>query len=339
MDLARQTGQLFMLGIAGSEPEPLRPLIEELQPGGIILFGHNIIALDQVRQLTGGLQEYAAAAGLPPLLISIDQEGGRVARLGQELCRQYPDNWELGAAFSRDGDLSPVRTQARQTAALLLGLGVNMNLAPVLDVVTVAGNAVIGNRSYGNAPALAASLGVAYIQTLQAAGVIATAKHFPGHGPTPVDSHTGLPVVELEDFELRGIHLAPFAAAIEAGVDAIMPAHIIYTAWDEWPTTLSAVLLTTLLRDELGFSGAVVSDDLNMHAISRQYPYPASMVQAVRAGVDILLVCNGLEIQREAWRTIRESIEAGHLSELAVDRALERIGKLKAKYLLASKES
>ena len=339
MDFARQTGQLFMLGIDDIEPEPLKPLIEEFLPGGIILFGHNIVSPDQVRQLTGGLQDYAAAAGLPPLLISIDQEGGRSVRLGADFCPASPSNWRLGKAYAENADSLPVRDQAQQTAELLAGLGINMNLAPVLDVVTVDGNTVIGDRSYGADPTLAITLGCTYIETLQAAGVVATAKHFPGHGPTTVDSHFGLPVVELLDPELRFIHLLPFKAAIASGVDAIMPAHIIYTAWDEWPATLSDVLLTKLLREELGFKGVVVSDDLNMHAISRQFPYPASMVQAVGAGVDLLLVCSNVDIQREAWRTIHDAIEAGDLSELAVDRALERIGKLKSKYLSFTKES
>jgi len=338
MDPARRIGQLFMFGIEGTEPEPLRPLIEELLPGGVILFGHNIVSLNQLQQLTGGLQAYAAAAGLPPLLISVDQEGGRAVRLGGELCRQYPSNRQLGEAYRETGDLSSVRDQGSETAATLAGVGINMNLAPVLDVVTVEGNTVIADRAYGAEPEAAASLGTAYVEALQAGGVIATAKHFPGHGPTPVDSHYGLPVVDLTNDELHAVHLAPFWAAIAAGVAAIMPAHIIYTAWDEWPATLSRVLLTTLLREELGFSGVVISDDLNMHAISRHYPYPASMVQAVSAGVDILLVCHQHEVQRAAWNTMISAAENGSLSELTLDTARHRIGRLKAQYLAADEE-
>jgi beta-N-acetylhexosaminidase len=338
MDLARRTGQLFMFGIEGTEPEPLRPLIEELQPGGIILFGHNVVSLNQLQQLTAGLQEYAAAAGLPPLLISVDQEGGRAVRLGGDLCKQYASNWRLGEAYRVTGDLNTVRDQGQETAVTLSGVGINMNLAPVLDVVTAEGNTVIADRAYGAAPELAARLGTAYIEALQAGGVIATAKHFPGHGPTPVDSHYGLPVVDLANEELHAVHLAPFRAAIAAGVAAVMPAHIIYTAWDEWPATLSRVLLTTLLREELGFHGVVISDDLNMHAISRHYPYPASMVQAVNAGVDILLVCHQHELQREAWNDVMSAAENGSLSGLALDSALNRIGGLKAQYLAAEEE-
>jgi beta-N-acetylhexosaminidase len=338
MDLPQKIGQLFMFGIEGTEPEPLKPLIEQLLPGGIILFNHNIVSLDQLQKLTGTLQEYAAATGLPPLLISADQEGGRCVRLGEALCPQYPSNRELGDAFLADGNPDAVKQQGRNTAVALSNAGVNMNLAPVLDVVTVEGNTVIADRAYGTEPGVATRLGAAYIEALQANRVIATAKHFPGHGPTHVDSHFGLPMVDLPVAELRAVHLSPFKAAIETGVDAVMPAHIIYTAWDEWPATLSRILLGTLLREELGFRGVVISDDLNMHAISRHYPFPASMVQAVCAGVDILLVCFQPDVQREAWHTVLHAAESGDLSELILDQALDRISRLKAKYLATDTE-
>ena len=333
MQEVQSAGQLFMLGIDGHDPEPLRPLVEEFRPGGIILFNHNIASLAQVQNLTGTLQDYAIACGLPPLLVSADQEGGRVTRLGPELCPAFPSNWQLGADYASSGDTAPVVHQAEQTAAALLRCGININLAPVLDVVTVEGNTVIADRSYGAGPALAGRLGCAYIEALQTSGVIATAKHFPGHGPTAVDSHTDLPRVELDEAELRERHLAPFRAAVASGVAAIMPAHIIYEAWDGWPTTLSHRILTGLLREELGFEGVVVTDDLNMHAISKHYPYPESIVQALQAGVDLLLVCTDTLIQRAALSAVRDALANGKLDSSLVAAAQERINRLKQYYL------
>ncbi len=332
MDISHKVGQLFMFGIEGTEPEPLQPLIESHLPGGVILFRHNIVSTDQVQHLTGALQNYATSAGLQPLLISADQEGGRVVRLGENICPQYPSNWELGEEYLSTRKLSRVWKQGKETAVVLRSVGINMNLAPVMDVVTVEGNTVIADRAYGAEPEMVQELGGIYIKGLQGEGVIATAKHYPGHGPTDVDSHYGLPFVKLSDDELREVHLPPFQVAIGTGVDAIMPAHIIYEAWDEWPATLSKTLLTTLLREELGFGGVVISDDLNMHAISKHYPFPASMVQAVNAGVDILLVCFEPDVQRAAWQTVHDAVQGGELSEEILDAALGRIADLKQKY-------
>jgi len=339
MDLERKIGQMLMLGFDGPAPEPTIDLLREFHVGGFILFERNVgdcSNLSQVHLLTLPLHDAAAYAGLPGLLISIDQEGGPVTRLGPDLCPEFVSNRKHGDLYIETGDPSPVIEQAKLTAQNLIRLGINMNLAPVLDVVTVDGNEVIGDRSYGNDPDIVSVLGVEYILELQKNGVIATAKHFPGHGPTHIDSHIALPTTSIPCEEAEKIHLHPFSKAIDSGVDCVMTAHMVYVAYDSLPATLSHKLLTGQLRNRMGFTGVIITDDMNMLAIAENYDVEEAVVLSVNAGVDILLVCGDVDVQRRACNAIFDAVNSGVIKLSVIDDAVGRIINLKKKYGLAT---
>jgi beta-N-acetylhexosaminidase len=326
-DLSRKIGQLIMVGFEGTDAFGISGLIQELNLGGVILFTRNIKSADQVKKLTDSLKGISS-----DLLISIDQEGGSTTRLGPDICPIFPTNWQHGINFSTTGDPEPVIEQAETTAKVLKNLGINMNLAPVLDVVTVSGNEVISDRSYGNTPDIVGELGSRYIASIQDAGIIATAKHFPGHGPTNVDSHKALPSTDIGWQEIEEVHLSPFKRAVETGVDAVMTAHMVYKTIDSLPATLSAPILTGVLRNLLGFDGVIITDDLLMRAIADDHDIEESCVMAVRAGVDILLICSSEEHQRRAHTGLIEAVESGKIEERFIDEASFRIQRMKRKY-------
>ena len=210
-----------------------------------------------------------------------------------------------------------------------------MNLAPVLDVVTIPNNSIIGakERSYGSDAAVVSDLGVRYIETLQAAGVIATAKHFPGHGPTPVDSHIDKPVAQVSKAELDEVHLAPFRAAVDAGVSAIMTVHIVYPAYDaDNPATLSPIWHGTILREKMGYKGVIVTDGMLMGAVDKHYTPAQSALASVTAGADILLYDHGVKQQKEAYTALLAAARAGTISRQRIDASVRRILLLKKQY-------
>src|SRR5438093_6221116 len=243
-------GQRFVIDFSGPEvTADLERLIREGRVGGVILFVKNIRSVSQVRGLTADLQRLAADAGLPPLLITIDQDGGLVNRLIDGITI-FPSAMAIGAS----GRAEDAATAGRITSMELRALGVNTNHAPVLDGNSNMENPIIGISSFGDDPAQVARLGIAYIRAAQAAGILTTAKHFPGHGATPVDSHLDLPVVTKDLQRLRREEVFPFAEAIGAGVDGIMSTHIVFPALDaDRPASLSPQIMTGLLREELGF--------------------------------------------------------------------------------------
>ncbi len=326
-----------MVGFDGTDPGPVCDLIDELALGGVILFSSNIVSSDQLTELTATLQKHAAKNNHPgKLLISIDQEGGETSRLGPGLCPEFQTNQEHGEHYARTGGTDFVIDQAGQTAGCLGDLGININLAPVVDLVNVKGNRVIGSRSYGSDPDIVSTLGCTYISELQAAGIIATAKHFPGHGPTTIDSHVELPIISLDREESERLHFYPFQKAIETGVDVIMTGHIMHEAYDDVPATLSRELLTGQHRSGLGFDGVIITDDMNMLAIKDNYTTEEAVVKAVLAGVDIVLVCSNPEVQRATHKAIYDGVKSGEIDEEIIDASVERILKLKEKYGLLS---
>jgi len=332
MDIAHKIGQMIMVGFDGANPDRVSKLITDLHLGGIILFSRNIDTREQARSLTSSLQNVSQSAGLPKLLVSIDQEGGSTTRLGHDICPEFPTNRHHGDHYRSTGDLSPVIEQAKITAGTLLDLGINMNLAPVVDVVTVDGNEVIGSRSYGSDSETVSALGSGYIKELQKNGVIATAKHFPGHGPTRVDSHKALPSTSISRADAENVHMAPFRRAIDSGVDAIMTAHIVYESFDSLPATLSHELLTNQLRNRMGFQGIIITDDMNMLAIADNFGVEDAMVRTINAGVDILLICKNEETQRRAFNAVLDGVNSGAIEESTVDRAYYRISSMKRNY-------
>lgn len=327
MSIDEKIGQLLIVGIGGKQVSQVaKAHITKRFAGGIILFRRNIQSPQQVANLTTELQQVAVQTpNAIPLFIAIDQEGGIVTRL-KKGATVFPGNLALGATRSE----SLAEKAGEITALELAAVGINLNFAPVMDINTNPRNPVIGVRAYGDSPMLVSQLGTAYIRGLQANGVLATAKHFPGHGDTHVDSHKKLPTVGHDEERMNAVELAPFRAAIEARVAAMMSAHILYPALDaDTPATLSHRVLTGLLREQLGFEGLIITDDLEMQAIDAHYQTGNAAVMAIQAGADIVMVPWTLKKQQQAYNALRNAVKRGKISRTRLEASVRRILKTK----------
>lgn len=330
LTLEQKVGQLLMCGFHSQHAdEQITRLIRDYHVGGVIYFRRNVESVDQLTRLSAELQDMAAEAGALPLMISVDQEGGMVARIDQEGMTQVPGNMALGATGNPEYTLECAHILGRK----LKNIGIDMNLAPVVDVNNNPLNPVIGVRSYGEHAESVAAHGVAAITGYQSQGIAATAKHFPGHGDTAVDSHLGMVTVPHDRNRLEQMELLPFRRAIEAGVDAIMTAHVMFPSIEPEPipATLSHKVLTGLLRDEMGFEGIIITDCLEMHAISKPYGVAEAAIRAVEAGADLILVSHTLHDQVAALEAIVEAVRTGRISEEVIHQAVERIMTWKRK--------
>ena len=305
----------------------LRSLAREFQLGGVILFGRNIEAPEQVAELSYDLQSLALEL---PLWVSVDQEGGRVARL-----RSPFTEWPPMATLGRSGDATLAKRFAAALAAELRAVGITLDYAPVLDIHTNPKNPVIGDRALADDAALVAELGVAIIQGLQENGVAACGKHFPGHGDTAVDSHLELPIVEHPPDRIRRVECVPFRAAARAGVAFMMTAHVLVPSLDdEQPATLSPRIVQAILREELGYEGVILSDDLEMKAIAKTWTIPDAAVQAIAAGCDGLLICSGdLETQATTLEALVYAVESNRIPYKRLEDALVRHRRAKERFL------
>ncbi len=325
MSLAEHAGELFMIGFSGTEPADVpESLIRGQGVGGVILFARNLRSPGQVRRLTAHIQSLSPNL---PLLIATDQEGGIVLRFE---ATSWPGAMALGAAA--DPDLT--RRVAAGIARELGAMGINMNLAPVLDVNVNPANPVIGVRSFGADPNLVAEHGASYIRGHHEAGVLTTAKHFPGHGDTAVDSHHALAVIPHGLERLEAVELVPFRRAIAAGVDAIMTAHVFFPAVEtepDTPATISPTALTGLLRERLGYDGLVITDCMEMKAIADGVGTVEGVVRAIAAGADMVLISHTAELQREAIRAVRAAIGDGRIPARRVEEALRRVRAARAR--------
>jgi len=329
LTLEQKVGQMFICGFNALTPnEHAKVLVEQYQVGGICYFRRNVETLPQLAVLSEALQRMAEETHRIPLFISIDQEGGMVARIDHDGISRIPGNMALGAAGSVEDCYEVARIGARE----LRSLGVNMNFAPCLDVNNNPRNPVIGVRSFGEDPEAVAALGAASIRGYQEEGVSATAKHFPGHGDTSVDSHLGRAAVPHDRERLNRVELYPFIEAIKQGVDAIMTAHVSFPAIEpsDLPATLSRAVLTGLLREELGFEGLIITDCLEMHAISKEYGVPEGAILAIQAGADCVLVSHTLSEQTAAINAVVEAVRSGRIPMAQIDAAVGRILALKA---------
>jgi beta-N-acetylhexosaminidase len=327
-DFRRQAGQIAIAGFAGhSIPADLKALAREFDLGGVIFFARNIESPEQVAELSREAQELAREL---PLWVSVDQEGGRVARLKSPFT-VWPPMQTLG----RSGDEALAARFARALAVELKAVGISLDYTPVLDVLTNPRNPVIGDRALAERAEDVARLGSVIIRTLQAEGIAACGKHFPGHGDTSVDSHFELPLVEHPPERLDQVELVPFKAAIEAGVASIMTAHILMPALDEQvPATLSPAVVDGLLKKKLGFPGLVLSDDLEMKAISGRYGIPEATVMAIGAGCDAVLMCGeDQDVQARAIEAMIRAVEEEHVPLTRAEDALARHTRVKQRFL------
>jgi beta-N-acetylhexosaminidase len=322
--LARTAARCFVVGIQGRSPS-----LEELELvrrgiGGVVLFARNVESPAQVAELSRRLK--AEAPG--PLLLSIDQEGGRVQRLRPPHWTALPPLRLLGRLHAETGrGLEIAARLGALVAGELAACGLDQDYAPVLDVDTNPANPVIGDRSLGADPAVVASLGCAFGLALERAGVASCGKHFPGHGDTLQDSHKTLPRLPHGLERLRACELLPFAAAARAGLASVMTAHVIFSAFGDEPATLSSAALR-LLRQELGYSGACLSDDLEMAAVAEQVGVVEGAVRAIAAGCDGVLVCHTLRLQHEAIDAVVRAAETGRLPAARLEEASGRMERL-----------
>lgn len=328
-DIVWQIGQRLMTGFEGTEiSQTLRDAVHTYKIGNIILFEHNVENKEQLRRLCAELQALVQAETGTPALIAIDQEGGIVSRLKGD-CAVVPS----AMCVSATGKPENAYTAGKLTGEELAALGVNFDLAPVLDVNSNRKNVVIGTRSYGESPKLVATYGVAMSRGLQAGGVLSCGKHFPGHGDTAVDSHLGLPLVEKSLEELEACELIPFRAAIDADIDAMMTTHILFPKLEKEkiPATMSRTIMTGLLRERLGFKGLIISDCMMMGAIQDYYGTIPGCVAACKAGVDMVIISHSAELAGQAAQAIREEAEKGGVLAEEMDAAMAHIAACKAR--------
>lgn len=336
MTVEEKVGQLLIGGFEGTEiGDQATRLVQEYQVGGLILYGRNIAGAGQLVTLTNGLK--ALNGDGIPLFLSIDQEGGGVDRMPPEV-RRTPGAYCVG----QTGSVPAAQSYGDVLAAECAAFGLNLDFAPVLDVWSNPGNTVIGQRAFSADARTVAGLGPAAARRMMDQGVIPAVKHFPGHGDTAVDSHVGLPVVDKSPEELEETELIPFRAAIQsAGTDgqvpAVMVAHILLTQLDpERPASLSPAVVTGLLREELGFAGAVLTDDLTMGAVTQSYGLGEAAVLAVEAGCDILLVCHGPDSVPAVRTALLEAAASGRITAERLDESVYRILRLKTEYALTN---
>jgi beta-N-acetylhexosaminidase len=331
MSLERKVGQLMSVAFHGTRiTNALEAMIRDRGVGGVILYSENFTDAASLAKLVADLDRIARDAKSLPLFFGIDQEGGAVIRISKG-ATILPGQMALAA--TADPERS-VRTAATITAAELRALGVNWNFAPVADVNDEPTNPIIGSRSFSSDPARVSSLVSAAVQAYAAAGFFCCAKHFPGHGSTTTDSHTGLPRIDADRARLDRVELAPFRAAIAAGVPAMMSAHIVVPVLDatpELPVTLSKAVLTDLVRTTLGFQGLVVTDDLEMGAL-RHVGEATAGLRALQAGADYLLFRFDESAQLEGHRLITDAVRSGSVSSARLEQSAQRVVDAKRRF-------
>jgi beta-N-acetylhexosaminidase len=318
-------GELFIYGFEGKEAPPA--LLERIAVGraaGVILFTRNLGTLPEIAALNRRLQ-HATPRSAPPIIVSVDQEGGRVQRV------KAPHTvWPPMARLGERGDAGLSEAVGRALGAELAALGFNVDYAPVLDVHTNPENPIIGDRAFGTTPELAVRHALAFWRGLDAAGVRGCGKHFPGHGDTATDSHLDLPCVGADRARLYATELRPFVEAVAAGVPMIMTAHVVYPAIDERPATLSKKWLTDILRGELGFAGVIVSDDLDMKAVAARWPVEETVVESLLAGADAFLVCRDPEVQARAEAALQRAQAADPRVRERIEESAARLSRFRA---------
>ncbi|HEY5525250.1 MAG TPA: beta-N-acetylhexosaminidase [Clostridium sp.] len=330
MTLEEKIGQMVIIGLDGyTMDDNTRMMIEDDRVGGFILFGENVKSSDQLLALVNSLKNTNSKNKLP-LFISVDQEGGRVNRMPGEF-KNFPANQTIGKVNNGDFSYEIGSILGEEIKAL----GFNMDFAPVLDINSNPKNLVIGDRSFGTNAEVVSKLGIQTMKGIQTSGVIPVVKHFPGHGDTSVDSHIGLPSVDNDMNRLKSFELVPFNDAIKNGADAVMVAHILLNKIDSQnPASLSKTIITDILRTQLNFNGLVITDDMTMGAIVKNYTISNAAIKSVNAGSDIVLVCHGHDNEVAVIDALKKAVEEGTIPEERINESIYRILKLKYKYKL-----
>lgn len=335
LTLEQKIGQMFMVSVYGQQiPEVGRAFLQQWQPGGIVLFSYNAGKPGAVARLTNDMQQIVISAGGLPMFIAVDQEGGLIAHLQDGFTQ-----WPVPMLITATGDEDLAFRFGRALGEELRAVGVNMNLAPVADLYTNISNPIIGRRSFGSDPQRTGRIVAAVVHGMQSAGVMATAKHFPGHGDTSEDSHITLPIVRHDRDRLDQVELVPFKMAIEADVSAMMIGHIWFPALEpepNLPASLSPNVISGLLRGALGYDGLVMTDALEMDAIDTVYGYNQAVLRAIKAGIDLIAFGShtGLETQAAAMQTVIDAVRSGEIAEERINESVRRILQTKAKYNL-----
>lgn len=328
-DRKLRAGQRLLIGISGAGlTDPERALIREIRPAGFILFKRNVEEPAQVKELNRELA--TLVPNTHPAILSVDQEGGRVQRV-KDGATLFPPLRYVGNI----DDLELTRRYARALAAEVRACGFNLNWAPVADVDSNADNPIIGDRSFHRDPDRVARHVAAYIQATQDAGLIACAKHFPGHGDTASDSHLTLPKVERDRPELERCELTPFRAAAAANVGTVMTAHVMFPAYDEDnPATMSSAILDDILRRQMGYDGVIVSDDLEMKGVRDFFPLRDQLDRSCRATADMFLVCSEAALQLEVFEDLVRLQEDDARHDDLATQANRRIDTLRERFFL-----
>ena len=326
MTLDEKIGQMIITGFDGSEyNDDMDRLINEYKVGGVILFARNIEDSNQMIDLTRALQENNNNL---PLFISIDEEGGRVSRLPDDV-EKFPSAFTIGLI----NDQQTAYENGKEIGYTLKRLGINLDYAPVLDIYSNENNTVIGDRAFSTEESIVSTMGIATMEGIEDADIIPVVKHFPGHGDTEVDSHYGLPIVYKTLEELRNFEFIPFVKAIESGCDVIMVSHIILNEVDSInPASLSKIVISDLLRKDLEFDKVVITDDMSMGAITSIMSIEEACIKSIEAGCDILLLGNAYEEIEQVINSIKLKLYNGEISEEQINKSVKRILELKKKY-------
>jgi len=334
-EIRQKLGQLFLIGFEGKNlsSEHAKFLIDN-NLGCVILFSRNIEDPSQIAQLNNSLQSLTSKqSGRAPLFIGVDMEGGRIARFKAPFT-QWPPMAVLGEINSPSLTFKFAETMGQELRAV----GVNLDFAPCVDVLTNPKNPVIGDRSFGSDPELVSRMSSAVVRGLLKSGVLPCAKHFPGHGDASVDSHEDLPVLDLDMKRLEEVELVPFKKAFRARVDFVMSAHIKLPQIDpEWPATMSSKIMNGILREKLGYRNLVMTDDLEMKAISKHFGVAQAAIQSAKAGVNMFMYCSNLQMQIEGFEALAKAFTDKVVPQEHLEWSYKKVMELKKEYLMPYK--
>ncbi|HZK85836.1 MAG TPA: glycoside hydrolase family 3 protein [Desulfosporosinus sp.] len=324
MQVNEKLGQMIIGGY--DNINEILPIIIENKLGGVILFKKNISSVSQTKKDIISLKERNLQNKIP-IFISVDQEGGGVSRLPTVM-----GGFESALSIGHRDDPTYAFNTGVKIAKAIKNLGFNLDFAPVLDIFSNRKNTVIADRAFGTTPDRVSKIGIPVLKGLRSETIIPTAKHFPGHGDTEIDSHVGLPVVNKSLDQLNNFEFKPFIEAINNNIEMIMIAHIKLSKVDDMPSSLSYKVVTDILRKQLGFNGVIITDDMTMSAITQNYTISGATMKAVNAGCDIVLVAQGAKNSVVVLNTLKSAYQKGQLTEQRINESVYRILSLKIKY-------